>query len=140
MPSPMTMEVPSMAANKSENLAKLLRSRFFLTVDATVLRLPGKSSWKLETSRSSACALGIKPTFAYRHSFEYNAKVPPVTEKEKTHVTLKSSNQIPWLVIIIVNTKREAHYATIILFENNIKHLTSTIFYIHFIVSKRINI
>jgi hypothetical protein len=39
--------------------------------------LLGNSSWKLETSRSSTCWLGSRPTLAYRHISEYKAKVPP---------------------------------------------------------------
>jgi hypothetical protein len=54
-PSPITMEVPSIVANRRKSLANLLFSSLDLSFDALRKRLLGNSSWKLETSRSSTC-------------------------------------------------------------------------------------
>lgn len=80
-PSPMTMEVPSMVAKSRKNLANLLFSSLDFSFVALRRRLLGNSSWKLETSWSSACWLGIRPTLAYLHISEYKANVPPANVK-----------------------------------------------------------
>ena len=76
-PSPITMEVPSIVASNKKYLANLLLSNLDFKFDARFVRLVGSSSSKLETFLSSACSLGVNPTFAYRHTREYNANVPP---------------------------------------------------------------
>lgn len=43
-PSPMTMEVPSMVANKRKNFANRLFSSLYLRLDALLRRLLGNSS------------------------------------------------------------------------------------------------
>lgn len=73
MPSPMTIEVPSMVANKRKYLANWLFSNLDLSIDSP----DGMGSWKFETSLSSASSLGVNPTLAYRQMSEYNANVPP---------------------------------------------------------------
>ena len=77
-PSPITIEVPSIVANKRKYLANLEFSSLDLTFDALFRLLLGNSSWKFETSLSSACSFGVNPTFAYRQISEYNANVPPI--------------------------------------------------------------
>lgn len=77
IPSPITMAVPSMVKIKRKYLANIVLSRAVFIFEALSERLFGNSSLKLETSPSSACWLGIKPTSLCLHINEYNANVPP---------------------------------------------------------------
>lgn len=77
MPSPMTMDVPSMVMNKRKCFANWLFSMTDFTAEARLSRRFGTSSWKLDTSLSSACWFGVRPTLAYRHMREYKANEPP---------------------------------------------------------------
>lgn len=77
MPSPITIEVPSMVANKRRYLEGLLFSSLDFSPEAIFRCLLGNSILKFDTSLSSGCSLGVNPTFAYRQIKEYNANVPP---------------------------------------------------------------
>lgn len=66
-PSPITIEVPRIVAKSKTNFANLLFSNMVLILGALLIPLLGNSSWKVDTSLSSASWFGIKLTFACRH-------------------------------------------------------------------------
>ena len=66
-PSPMTQQVPTRATVSSRCFMKWLRSRNSLMRAARLAVRVGKSSWYVDSSRSSGIWLDAKLILAYRH-------------------------------------------------------------------------
>jgi hypothetical protein len=83
-PSPITMHVPSSTMMRRPTLSDLCFSRSFRTCSPRSVS-GGSTTLYVDTSVSAVCWLRIKLSFAWRHSREYNANVPPAKEGEHDH-------------------------------------------------------